>query len=803
MSNDKLIRSVLTSQNSTAERFTGARPAPINPFLQDHSKDRESGSQHEKRKPSQSGRSEGPHKALTLEHVLFSKQDLRTEDLEQSCLNGKLRDSRFRSLVWRILLKVLPVERSDWRLVLTRTRKFYDDLKHKYDHADPRRESLQSLNPDVNNPLAQFRENPWQEYFADVELREVISKDVDRTFPDLPFFQSKTTRQLMLDILFVYSKLNPHISYRQGMHEILAPILFVIYFDQQAHTHHQELQNDKSEESPSDRYAETLDFINDTEYLEHDAFSLFRSVMMLIEGWYDTGPYKGFQLEKEPDEDDEDTACDEVFNNNAPSDRRRSIQGNPSKAIAINTANPSNRKTRQILGSTPFASFSPRSMMTHNSTSFEQQKTELQRKLEYIYNDLLYNVDGELYERLVRLEIAPQIYGIRWLRLLFGREFPLHDLLFLWDTIFSTDTTFVDYVFVALLVQIRHLLLGPDCDYTTCIQYLMRYPPTADIQSFIQLALHLRSPKKYPKPLNMVMVDHRNATSNAAQHPAHNQNHIFPHITQTGQTHPNFDRQSSDIPHTNHNRHSHHADFTGGVIGHQGVERRPSGIGKTSIETAIPMQPNSLDRAVPQAKEMELIEASRFTSTSTLTHHPDVELMKEQIALLQARLNDVDIASQLAAKAIGECCHKLQDVILDKTSDDVAEDSIEASITSSMKVENEKLHLEQVVLQLRGAISVLMGGVGMSRQVVLSGNVPSNEIPKTELCRIESAVEIAKEANGEISSLESASLESPPMSRSRTNTNTAGSEFRSRVSSQAQPNTSDLIESRFERKKNF
>ncbi|KAI1704667.1 TBC1 domain family member 5 [Ditylenchus destructor] len=244
MSNDKLIRSVLTSQNSTAERFTGARPAPINPFLQDHSKDRESGSQHEKRKPYQSGRSEGPHKALTLEHVLFSKQDLRTEDLEQSCLNGKLRDSRFRSLVWRILLKVLPVERSDWRLVVTRTRKFYDDLKH-------------------------------------------------------------------------------------------------------------------IEESPSDRYAETLDFINDTDYLEHDAFSLFRSVMMLIEGWYDTGPYKGFQLEKVPDEDDEDTACDEVFNNNAPSDRRRSIQGNPSKAIAINTANPSNRKTRQILASTAFASFSP------------------------------------------------------------------------------------------------------------------------------------------------------------------------------------------------------------------------------------------------------------------------------------------------------------------------------------------------------------------------------------------------------------------------------------------------------------
>ena len=33
----------------------------------------------------------------------------------------------------------------------------------------------------------------------------------------------------MLDILFCYAKNNPDISYRQGMHEILAPILFVLH----------------------------------------------------------------------------------------------------------------------------------------------------------------------------------------------------------------------------------------------------------------------------------------------------------------------------------------------------------------------------------------------------------------------------------------------------------------------------------------------------------------------------------------------------------------------------------------------
>lgn len=45
----------------------------------------------------------------------------------------------------------------------------------------------------------------------------------------------------------------------------------------------------------------------------------------------------------------------------------------------------------------------------------------------------------------------------RWLRLLFGREFPLQDLLVLWDAIFSQekDFKFVHYIVVAMLVAIR------------------------------------------------------------------------------------------------------------------------------------------------------------------------------------------------------------------------------------------------------------------------------------------------------------------------------------------------------------
>lgn len=45
----------------------------------------------------------------------------------------------------------------------------------------------------------------------------------------------------------------------------------------------------------------------------------------------------------------------------------------------------------------------------------------------------------------------------RWLRLLFGREFQLFDLLILWDAIFAEASEFelTNYIVVAMLISIR------------------------------------------------------------------------------------------------------------------------------------------------------------------------------------------------------------------------------------------------------------------------------------------------------------------------------------------------------------
>ncbi|CAE7210466.1 unnamed protein product, partial [Rhizoctonia solani] len=75
------------------------------------------------------------------------------------------------------------------------------------------------------------------------------------------------------------------------------------------------------------------------------------------------------------------------------------------------------------------------------------------------------------------LGIEPQMYGIRWLRLLFTREFPWRDALMLWDALFATDPSLqiIQWVCVAMLMRIRNLLFA--AEYTDALTYLLRYPP--------------------------------------------------------------------------------------------------------------------------------------------------------------------------------------------------------------------------------------------------------------------------------------------------------------------------------------
>lgn len=93
--------------------------------------------------------------------------------------------------------------------------------------------------------------------------------------PDNVYFRQPATQNMMLDVLFVWCKMHPNVGYRQGMHEILAPLLWVIERDAVDFT--------GVKHSGADQIL--VDMLDST-YMEHDTFTLFSLVMQTAMSFY-------------------------------------------------------------------------------------------------------------------------------------------------------------------------------------------------------------------------------------------------------------------------------------------------------------------------------------------------------------------------------------------------------------------------------------------------------------------------------------------------------------------------------------
>ncbi len=140
---------------------------------------------------------------------------------------------------------------------------------------------------------------------------------MNRTYQDKDLFQNTQIKEMMVNILFIWSKENRDISYKQGMNEILAVILFGLYpfyFKNNPKISQENVLNYLK----TDRVKfskEIYLFFHDEEDLAADLFSLFDAVMNKgIKDLYDNGTnkktevssYKKYELFQQQwtDEDD-------------------------------------------------------------------------------------------------------------------------------------------------------------------------------------------------------------------------------------------------------------------------------------------------------------------------------------------------------------------------------------------------------------------------------------------------------------------------------------------------------------------
>ncbi|WVQ76367.1 hypothetical protein IAR50_006032 [Cryptococcus sp. DSM 104548] len=125
------------------------------------------------------------------------------------------------------------------------------------------------------DPLSLSTSSPWKTWFAHTELRATIRQDVDRTFPDMPYFQLERVQRCMTTALFIFSVLNPDVGYRQGMHELFACCLLAVDRDSLATAQGSSVRDEAM--------LRTLD----RRYMEHDAFELFAAIMKNGKAFYE------------------------------------------------------------------------------------------------------------------------------------------------------------------------------------------------------------------------------------------------------------------------------------------------------------------------------------------------------------------------------------------------------------------------------------------------------------------------------------------------------------------------------------
>ena len=172
------------------------------------------------------------------------------------------------------------------------------------------------------------------------------------------------------------------------MHELLAPLIFVIHCDQQTCAHACEVE--------TDRVPPLVKTLLEEKSLEPDAYDMFCHMMDFMEPLYQYGD------QQRPSPTAKET-------NNSSS----------SNSNSMTNSTDGQQQSRSTIPTEPF----------QNKDESESRKltctSAINKKLRYIHEHILMSHDHELFTHLERLDIAPQIYGLRWVRLLFGREFPL------------------------------------------------------------------------------------------------------------------------------------------------------------------------------------------------------------------------------------------------------------------------------------------------------------------------------------------------------------------------------------------
>ncbi|CAH9070483.1 unnamed protein product [Cuscuta epithymum] len=443
--------------------------------------------------------------AVPIEPALFpttpshSSSSSFVQSPQRSLCLGDMRGVR-----WRIDLGILP---SSLTSSMVDLRRATADLRRNY--AAIRRQLLidphvfkdRSNSPDLvmDNPLSQNPDSIWGRFFKNAELERMVDQDLSRLYPeDGSYFQTPGCQAMLRRILLLWCLGHPGYGYRQGMHELLAPLLYVLHVDIEHLSEVRNLyedhftdnfdgfsfhKNDLTYKFDSKKFSESLGEEDKSVKTPVKTSSLgeldpkIQSVVLLNDAYGAEGEL-GVLLSLKFME--HDAYC--MFD---------ALMSGAGGAVAM----------AEFFSPSPYGN-----SQTGLPTVIEASAA--------LYH-LLSQVDSSLHSHLVELGIEPQYFALRWFRVLFGREFALEDLLIIWDEIFgcenmklenSTESqgdfgcivlnssrgAFISAFAVSMILNVRSSLLATE-NATACLQKLLNFPEDIDLEKLIAKAKSLQS----------------------------------------------------------------------------------------------------------------------------------------------------------------------------------------------------------------------------------------------------------------------------------------------------------------------
>ena len=212
-----------------------------------------------------------------------------------------------RDLLWQIFLGVLPYKsKEDWNKTISEERTTYYESKKKLITKDIEEFIITKKVKDKYSLYFKYKDILSQE---DYEFLDIIKVDVTRTFQKVELFKQEKIQQILINILYIFAKKNKDIGYRQGMSDLCAIFLYVIY---------KQKFLDPSFIEDKNTFLFYLLYSNN-EFLEHDTYSLFSRFM--LKGYmhfflYNDEKYLNGDLSKVDNEKKKLLKKDEIKNSN-------------------------------------------------------------------------------------------------------------------------------------------------------------------------------------------------------------------------------------------------------------------------------------------------------------------------------------------------------------------------------------------------------------------------------------------------------------------------------------------------------